>query len=389
MKIKVLLFLLLCINHAQADETSKEQSKFSFGIIGAFNYSIHTSDFYDLPPMNSYAEYDKVKFTNGTGVNPAFGLLVGYHFNDEFSTELTLKYQSISVEMNTKAPIGLQEYNGQPIQLYSEKSLKPEINALALSPKFCYSPKLFENFSFAFGPEINMLTNGTFSYKETLSGEDGYESYLFLNENSTSRDELPSNTEINGLASLSIGLNLEAAYAIRLSEQFSFTPRLSFSLGFTDLVKDISWKYNAISFGFSVSYRGIESEKTTTPIEVDEKPVITNTKKKCQEGFILNKDNECIPMVPTLIDQCRGSYLAFASFKSQDEANSELQLLTKIGITQLKVELLRDAVNPSNSFYTVVTSCYESIEDALSAKRIINQILNKNGIKRIVEIRER
>ncbi len=112
--------------------------------------------------------------------------------------------------------------------------------------------------------------------------------------------------------------------------------------------------------------------------------------KTCPEGMILSTiDNECKPAAPQIVENCKGSFIAVSSFKKQEEANQELKLLKEAGFENLKVELLTDAVNKKNTFYSIVTACYGNDEDAIIAMRELTKLLAKKGLKRSLEIREK
>ncbi len=240
--------------------------KWTLGVYGNYSLNQHSADFADLPgttgglinaifsPRTSTSPTDpNVTNTFGPpnfkGVNSssvAFGALLELRASSELSVLLRVGYAKQDASFKTSYTQQGGRANGTAVDLTSEYTLDTKLSSFEITPMLGY--KVVDELSVYAGLRIG-LTSGTFSQKETLVAPSDGTFENGTRERNVISGDLPNFTSLQLAGVVGLG------YDLNIADRLVLTPEAYYSLGLTQVIKDLTWKVNTIRAGVALKYR--------------------------------------------------------------------------------------------------------------------------------------
>ncbi len=217
----------------------------SYGIVGGYNFNIHSSDFSNLPGVPSCCP----EFTNGTGSGFYLGASIDYPLNYLMQLTLRATYSQSNGKL-TSTDTTTIILDGKNSTGEFEHLLDAKFGTFGLEPLFTY--KLKPDLALHGGFRIGFLTNSYYYQEEKITKPADRGTFI---DGRSKRNQ--SEGKIEEASAMQAGLKLGASYKLPLNKEKTLflVPELFYTYNFTNLVKDRDWKYHQLSLGVSIKYR--------------------------------------------------------------------------------------------------------------------------------------
>ena len=255
--LSILLFLALLAARSEAQivtsdvKLSEPNSRPAFGAFADANLSMAHANFSQLPGVPEC----NVIYQSGIGIGPAFGIFYELPLQNNFSILLRGVYDRYGekITSNEQTPIAL---GGVQSQVVIEHGINATLGMIGFQPMANYH--ITNALAIHLGCEIGYVIQSSFAQIETLtqpttSGvfENG------LRTRNAQSGKLPNSNPI--VASLIGGISYHLA--LNKSNSMQLVPEISYAIGLTPVIKNLSWSVNSIHGGVGIRY------------EIPEKPV--------------------------------------------------------------------------------------------------------------------
>jgi len=212
----------------------------------------HNSNFFTLPGIINCCDIDNIVFDHANGLNYSF--MVGLSkYNDIFNgifTSLNLGFNNIKGNYVEKAKIGNWIDGDYIADIISEQILNVSFYNVSIVPLLDIF--LFDRYkiplSVRFGPEIGFVVFNNYNmYEQLLNPPEAY----FENMKKIRNENSGSIKDINSvLFSLTGGIN----YELFSLNDIKLSSSLLFSYCFSNIVKNVEWKFHKINLGMNLRY---------------------------------------------------------------------------------------------------------------------------------------
>lgn len=368
----------------------------------------HTASFTTLNPCKTCAVIDNVNFTNSGGNGFFISAILSSRLNKMLRLDLGIDYFSTGVEFqNRKFWTNADNKNGGLDKLYLNYSMKPYLDYL----NFSLGPTIviMENLNLGFHLNASSLIKSTVDYSEKLD-----ENLNYSFSDGTKVYASQENVDLLEMNSLLLGFTPSISYDLYINKRFAISPKLSYTLGFSDLQSGTNWKMSTFNLSINATIAlsdilinsgenipdcppGMKRDKymNCIPIECPEGMILNHlgicdcpegyfrlgeicekiktkddniVNKNCERNFYFSETTQkCEPIIPIHNKDCKGAYLAIQT-NVENEAEEILYILNQQGYSNFEIEKSKDVNDGSKKLYKVRTSCYPSSGDAYKAK---------------------
>ncbi len=222
-----------------------ENTGLKFGVYTNLQLNSHTANFTELSP-----EYESCCPEN-YGINTSIGYEPGIFLELPISGMLGLKlaagYQNYGVKLK-KSETFPYSFNNERKEGRIDHYLNTDLSSIIFRPGLLINPA--GNLFITAGPEAGLMISKSFDQNEELDISDP----LTFAEDNDIRNELsgdlPDANTISAGAFASVGYNIP----LNRTGTFNLLPEISYSYYFTNITKNLDWKYYALKFGISLRY---------------------------------------------------------------------------------------------------------------------------------------
>ncbi len=217
----------------------------SYGILGGYNFNLHTSNFSNLPGVPSCCP----EFTSGTGSGFYLGASIDYPLNYLMQLTLRATYSQSNGKL-TSTDTTTIILDGKNSTGEFEHLLDAKFGTFGIEPLFTY--KFKPDLAFHGGFRIGFLTNSHYYQVEKITKPSDRGTFI---DGRSYRNQ--SDGKIEDASAIQAGVKLGASYKLPLNKEKTLflVPELFYTYNFTNLVKERDWKYHQLSFGMSIKYR--------------------------------------------------------------------------------------------------------------------------------------
>lgn len=239
------LFKFLCFGEEVENINDSLELYPMYGIVGGYNFNIHTSEFSNLPGVPSCCP----EFTSGTGSGFYLGASIDYPLNYLMQLSLRATYSQSNGKL-TATDTTTIILDGKHTTGEFEHLLDAKFGTFGIEPLFTY--KFKPDLAFHGGFRIGFLTNSHYYQVEKITKPSDRGTFI---DGRSYRNQ--SDGKIEEASSLQAGLKLGASYKLPMnkSNTLFLVPEIFYTYNFTNLVKDRNWNYHQLSLGISIKYR--------------------------------------------------------------------------------------------------------------------------------------
>ncbi|MEO5928572.1 MAG: OmpA family protein [Candidatus Kapaibacterium sp.] len=245
--------------HAQQDTSVLKQDPLTrYGIYGDIGYNIHSADFKELRNCPSCAQ----RFTSGTGLGYAFGLLFELPVSDQFLLGLRGGYvqegATLTTIEKTTVIVGNATTEGE-----FDHTITANIGTVGLEPMLGYRPT---DWLIVYGGgRVAYLLTKSFEQKETLAKPDVGTFENFQRVRNIYTGDIPdaSTTMVSALVGVGTELPLNRDRTLLLA------PELFYNYGITSVRTDSSWHTGGFHLGVALKYGSLRAPITPPAVIVD------------------------------------------------------------------------------------------------------------------------
>lgn len=224
---------------------TSENTGLKFGVYTNMQLNNHAANFTQLSPEYQSCCPENYGTNSSIGYEP--GLFFELPLSGMFVLKLSLGYQNFGVKLK-KTETFPYSYDNERKEGRIEHYLNTDLSSIIFRPGLVINPtgSLF----ITAGPEAGLLISKSFDQNEELMISDP----LIFDNDSDIRNELSG--DIPDANSISAGAYVAAGYNIPLNRTgtFNLLPEISYSYYFTNIAKNLDWKYNTFKFGISLRY---------------------------------------------------------------------------------------------------------------------------------------
>jgi outer membrane protein OmpA-like peptidoglycan-associated protein len=230
----------------------------SFGAFGDYGFIQHTADFRAIPGFPNCCP----QFTTGTGKAPDFGIYYKFPLGSDVYFYLRAGYIGYGATLTAREGTTVIDTSGTPVAGSFDHTITTSLGSIGLEPMFGIN--VLGNLMVRLGGRVGYVITKTFSQKEVLTDPASFG--VFTDTRTRIRNEfdnqvLPNASTIEG--SLLAGLSYELP--LNTSSTLHAVPEAYYSLGITQITKDLTWRANAIRVGLGIEYTPPAYEPT--PVE--------------------------------------------------------------------------------------------------------------------------
>ncbi len=216
------------------------------GLYGAYNQTIHTADFRELPGFPNCCQ----RFTSASGSGFSIGGLHEFDINSYLSLQTRLGYSTLGADFNVSQVIG-----NTPITLNGRDTTTPitvnhflgsSISTLSIEPTL--SLRFLERFKSRVGFNLGYLMTADFNQNETIITPDNA---TFLGTGKSIRNE--GNGEIPNKNALQFNGVMGISYELPIGGGAILEPDIRYQLPFTN-ISGVTWKAGALQLGASIKF---------------------------------------------------------------------------------------------------------------------------------------
>ncbi|MDP4221056.1 MAG: hypothetical protein Q8916_03215 [Bacteroidota bacterium] len=239
----VICCILFSFQAAAAQDTLHSR----FGIAFGASNNIHSADFNALPGIPG----GSTNFTTGDGSGLAISLLYEYPLNDRILFGVRLGYMDHSATLTAASEKADVIINGETKSGDYARSIDAVVSSFGLEPRVCI--RAIKGLLLSAGLRIGLISSAKYIQRETAA--------TGTFPDSTGRDtkskirnqyagDLPnaSSTLLQGVFSLGYEFPLNKKHTTFIVPEIAYTPAL------TNLIKDLSWKTNAVVYGVALKF---------------------------------------------------------------------------------------------------------------------------------------
>lgn len=242
----LLLVLFLCRFGVVVAQpiTPVEEKRPRYGLYGDLNINLHTAEFRALPGYPNCCQL----FESGTGLGFAVGFLYELPFSSGFSASLRAGYSLDGATLSAKeGTTVIIDGAGTPATF--EHLLSSSISSIGLEPLI--GIELFGGVTFHTGLRAALVLQKSFDQKEQLL--EPVDRGTFENDQRTRNVYAGDIPNAHGfMASWQFGLSRDLP--LNREGTLLLSPEIFFSLGLTPVMKDSTWRINALRIGTSIKY---------------------------------------------------------------------------------------------------------------------------------------
>ncbi|MDC1067952.1 hypothetical protein OAQ99_02195 [Candidatus Kapabacteria bacterium] len=231
-----------------------------FGIIGNSNHSSNIIDD-DLPELN----YCCPNFKKGNGFSWEFGASIRLPITRDISLNVRPSIRDISGILTNKESLERVNVNGKPEVGFSNHTLDTQILTGGMTFLLSYEPIYLININL--GLRYSYILNAGFSYKESIVSP---ANAIFVENGTKTRNRQDGN--FSNLNKHLFSTEMSISYGIPLNNQESklIVPEIYYSIGMSDLIKNIDWNIDFLGIGLSYIYKfRNKTNLNSSPIKPD------------------------------------------------------------------------------------------------------------------------
>ena len=216
-----------------------------YGIVGGYNFNIHSSDFSNLPGVPSCCP----EFNSGTGSGFYLGATFDYPLNYLMQLSFRATYSQSNGKL-TATDTTTIILDGKQATGEFEHLLDAKFGTFGIEPLFTY--KIKPDLALHGGFRVGFLTNSHYYQVEKITKPSDRGTFI---DGRSYRNQ--SEGKVESASSVQAGLKLGTSYKLPLNkaQTLFMVPEFFYTYNFTNLVKDRSWNYHQFSLGVSIKYR--------------------------------------------------------------------------------------------------------------------------------------
>lgn len=239
-------------NSSNTSSAAKER-KFSFGIFGGAALVQHAANFPELSSVPVFTPrgdgQEPPNFGNASSVGFALGIVAEYNLSPELVLGLRASYAPQAASFLTSHQRRFGNPNGASELGTIQYSLETTVNTLGAEPFVKYY--VWEGLHASLGARVNLVLSSRYAQAETLlnPATGGFTPTFGKVANERSGEAIPDVSVVQVAGVLGVG------YDISIGERLVIAPEASYSLGFTPVVANLSWRVNDLRAGISARLR--------------------------------------------------------------------------------------------------------------------------------------
>ena len=243
------------------EQTAAPNSRPAVGGFADINLNMAHANFSQLPGIPDC----NALYQSGSGIGPSFGIFYEMPLQNNFSLLLRggfdLYGEKLTSDESAPVAIGGVETPGT-----IEHSITATLGMIGLQPLLNYH--ITPAFAVHLGGEIGVVVQSSFSQVETLTQPTG--SGVFENGLRTRNAQSGNIPNANTIVASVVG-GVSYQLPLNASNSLQAVPELSYAIGLTPVVKNLTWSVNALRGGVAIRYE-IPEKHIEPPKPIDTVP---------------------------------------------------------------------------------------------------------------------
>jgi len=246
---------------SQAYSDSPYSARSSYGLYAGGGLNIHLGGYADIPQINDCCP----EWTQGTGLNYNFGAFYALPITDALEFVLMAQYNSLNgtfEESDNKVMALL--VNGQIQEAEGTFNYLHEATLSSFAGNLGIAYRLTNQLRINSGLRIGTFLSPSSYVEESISQP----STALYEENGLRTIPRLVDQEIENTNQLDMALQLGASYDLPISDSYEWflVPMVNYNIGFSEVVKDLSWSIHTFSGGIGFRYAPRELVPPAKPV---------------------------------------------------------------------------------------------------------------------------